>query len=170
MMNVSNKGNKVLKQWSSSTPLFSGIDISADDVYNLADGVVIQVSRDFEGKYTVDVQFNASVVLRYSNIISCNVSANSKVLTKSILGKADCYIHLEYLKAEKSYPVYPVRIGKTTYYKHNPGAFLNGEDLLNRSGMYGIEVSVSNEYVPMKFTRIQDKEFSNIGGETYVEF
>lgn len=170
MMKVSNKGNVIIKQWSSSPPLFSGVDISADEVYNLVDGVVIQVSNDYVGRHTIDVQFNRYVVIRYSNISKCNVNTNDRILSGKVIGIADRFVHVEYLTTTKVSPVYPVRIGKVTYYKDNPNSLLEGEISLERSGVYDIEVSVNNEYVPMKFSSLQNREFSNIGGETYVEF
>ena len=105
----------------------TGIDLYADGVYSYASGVVTAIGKDTNTgtTYTVSVQYNPLITLRYCNLKSIDVESGQHIQQGYKIGNADRgYVRFEYCTKEKKGSVFAVRIGTETYYKHNPTELL----------------------------------------------
>lgn len=103
----------------------TGVDISAEDVYNICNCVIVNIAED-SGKYIVTAQYNADICIRYGNLVSVSVREGQPVRYKEIIGHADQHVHFEYCKRSIVSP-FPVRVGQTTYHKVDPTNVVAGD-------------------------------------------
>ena len=113
----------------TSDPLYkqykyhTGIDIYGDKVFSYADGIVLAVGKE-DNRYAITIQYDVFSCLRYMNLKSVSVKAGDVVQAGFLLGSADKYVHFEFINKYTS--MWSVRIGKETYYKHNPIDMIGG--------------------------------------------
>ena len=123
----------VLQKW----PKCLGIDIKAHNVYNIHKGVVIYVGQSTNGRYVVNVQLDATRVVRYCNLKEEYVSPNQAILEGVHIGKADGYVRVEYCAS--SLPTDDttecIRVGASSYYKYNPYELICGNGQIVISGV-----------------------------------
>ena len=126
----------VKRKWPECT----GVDILADKVYNICKGVVVFVGLNVDNTYVVNVQIDATQFIRYCNLKSESVSPNQAVDVGDKIGEADQYVRVEYCNN-----IIPetncVRLGGTTYYKHDPYPFLCGDEDIVVSGRSAFDLA-----------------------------
>lgn len=131
--NVPNADKLVIKKW----PECLGIDIEATSVYNIHKGVVVYVGQSTDGKYVVNVQLDATRIVRYCNLKTEYVSPNQAILEGVKIGEADKYVRVEYCAS--SLPTNDktqcIRVGASSYYKYNPYNLLCGNGKIEITGV-----------------------------------
>lgn len=126
---------ELIQQWDVSNfkSYHTGIDIIADKVYAISSGVVIELDEGTDGRYTITIQYNKDIVLRYMNLKSVYVRFGQIIPNGTLLGTADKYLHFEY--ATTSYSLWAVRISDLQFYKHDPYFIAIGDIVLPDSGL-----------------------------------
>ena len=111
----------VLQSWTPvGSQIFTGTDITADNVYSYASGTVLTASKEDLLHYCVTVQYDVFNILRYNNLKSVNVGAGDVVQNGSLIGSADKFLRFEYATKEQGSSKWPVRVGTQTYWKQDP--------------------------------------------------
>lgn len=105
--------------------LHTGLDIKADKVISYSPGVVIQVIKSLK-YFLVTIQYSVDTILRYDHLKEAIVQVGDIVNSNSVIGIADRFVHFEYISTERLNSIWPVRIGKVTYFKQNPEGILDG--------------------------------------------
>lgn len=112
----------IVGRWHNSVPYHTSIDIKTKEVYNIYDGVVIDISTD--GKYQiVNVQINYDDVIRYGHLTSVVASIGSAVSVGDMIGTTSDIVAVEYCNTNNTNNKsnsFPVHIGSMTYYKYDP--------------------------------------------------
>lgn len=103
----------------------SGVDIEATDVYALCSCVCTYVGEDEYDQKVVIVQYDANTSFRYANLSRVDVVGGQIITYEDQIGVADEFVHFELLTREESQWI--VRVGKETYYKHDPISYVRGE-------------------------------------------
>lgn len=125
-------------------PECTGTDILADNVYSICKGVVVFVGLSTDNDYVVNVQIDATQFIRYCNLKSEAVSPNQAIKAGDKIGVADEYVRVEY--CNNTIPeTNCVRLGGTTYYKHDPYPILTGESEIQISGRSAYELALSGK-------------------------
>lgn len=128
---VTQSNATVLKEYvdSKTNPLYrkyngfhTGVDLRTKEVYNLCPSNVVYVGQDSNKTYTVILQYNRANSVSYSNLKQVIVEPGQFIDYARKLGDCKDYVHVEYLSDTKS--EWPVRIGESTLYKHNPTSIL----------------------------------------------
>ena len=141
----------------------TGIDITANEVYSICQGIVIDVGKNSDG-YAVTVQNNQNECVRYMHLKKSDVKVDEYIYIGTFIGLADKFVHFEYITDSQSKPVWPVRINKLTYYKKDPTEVLTGIKKLSMSAYIN-----ESEAYQSTFTADEWSEFSN-GGSPDEEF
>lgn len=111
----------VLHSWTPvGSQIYTGTDITADNVYSYASGVVLAAGKEDLLHYCVTVQYDVFNILRYCNLKTLNVGAGDTVQNGSLIGSADKFLRFEYATKEQGSSKWPVRIGTQTYWKQDP--------------------------------------------------
>lgn len=105
----------------------TGIDLTADDVYCPMYGVVIYVSKsDEDNHYSVIIQYSGNISLRFAHLINTNYQVGDLIEKDKIIGKADQYVHFEYLTSEVNDPALRIYCYQNLdLYKHDPTLVLD---------------------------------------------
>lgn len=140
---IKNEDSLIMKKWSSIKPYHTGLDILATTVYSICKGVVLFVGKDEDNKYVVSVQVNNTQCVRYGNLKEVSVIAG-QLVDAHVIGTADQHVHFEYCTTDLSGSIWPVRLGKVTYYKHNPYSVISGEISLDSTSAYSTLSSQTN--------------------------
>ncbi len=117
--NITLNNKPILKDWSVSGNVHTGVDLSSENVYSYSDGVVLVVGKE-DNHYCVTIQYDVFNLLRYNHLASVDVGAGQVVQGGSIIGKADGFVHFEWATREQNNSKWAVRIGCQTYWKQNP--------------------------------------------------
>lgn len=133
-----NINSVVKRKWPDCT----GLDILADKVYNICKGVVVFVGLNIDNTYVVNVQIDATQFIRYCNLKSESVSPNQALNVGDLIGVADEYVRIEYCNNTDSGQSC-VRLGGTTYCKHDPYPFLCGDEEIIVSGRSSYDLAQS---------------------------
>ena len=142
---------KIVKRWPES----SGIDILADSVYSICEGVVVFVGSSLDRTYVVNVQIDSNQFIRYYNLKSEAVSPNQVLKKGDKIGVANKVVRVEYCTKEPS-GSNPVRIGTSEYYKHDPYPIFSGQQQLTTLGISAYERAVSgNTYDPTQLIKTE---------------
>lgn len=115
---------EIITPWSSK---HLGVDVRADDVCTMCDGVVISVFKDGDGLFGVTIQFDGEYLFRYMHLKEINVGLNDAIQMRYRIGHASKYVHVELLSKSKGDRHYPVRVGSMTYYKQDPTKYITKE-------------------------------------------
>lgn len=111
----------VLHSWTPvGSRIYTGTDITADNVFSYASGTVLTASKEDLLHYCVTVQYDVFNILRYCNLKSLNVGAGDVVQNGSLIGSADKFLRFEYATKEQGSSKWPVRVGTQTYWKQDP--------------------------------------------------
>lgn len=121
---VTYKNTPILKDWSTNPKsVHTGIDLSADNVYSYASGVVLSVGQE-NNHYCVTVQYDVFNLLRYNHLKSVSVGAGDILSVGAFIGVANKYVHFEYATKDKGVSKWTVRVGSQTYWKQDPKELL----------------------------------------------
>jgi len=123
-----NDASHVIKQgWQGSRPFMTGCLIITKDVYSVCMGTVIDVGIDNKNNlYSVTVEYDYSLWLRYCLLKSCDVKVGDSVDQGTKIGTAYKDI-LRFEYCTDTFSVFPVRCGENQLYKHDPMPVLAGE-------------------------------------------
>lgn len=148
-------------QYKSYGGYHTGIDLKADEVYSCESGVVTQVGTDSSGMYELTVQYDAAVSLRYMHLKHVSVRAGAILHKGDFVGTADKYVHFEYISVNAEGSKWPVRVGKVTYFKHNPELLFSGQVLLNSNDWSAIQVVTTYYNTPYEIDSGMQSEFED---------
>jgi len=124
----------------------TGVDVNVFDVKALASGVVIDIGRE-SGGVAVTVQFDVNSCLRYMHMRLINLHLGSTLKKGDSVGLSNKYLHFEYIKPISIKPIWPVRIGKLTYYKHDPTPIITGDLVIDNTDVWYANLDLNFEYV-----------------------
>ena len=111
----------VLHSWTPvGSRIYTGTDITADNVYSYASGTVLTVSKEDLLHYCITIQYDVFNILRYNNLKTVAVGAGETVQNGSLIGTADRFLRFEYATKEQGSSKWPVRVGTQTYWKQDP--------------------------------------------------
>lgn len=97
----------------------TGIDLEADAVYSLYDGIIVMIGSDSRG-YTVIVRTGSTFCISYSSMKElASIELGSDIHSGDKIGVVKNQVHVEYLTRGES--KWPVRIGQDTWYKTDTG-------------------------------------------------
>lgn len=95
----------------------TGIDLEADAVYSLYDGIIVMIGSDPRG-YTVIIRTGSTFCISYSSMKElASIELGSDIHSGDEIGEVKNQVHVEYLTRGES--KWPVRIGQDTWYKTN---------------------------------------------------
>jgi hypothetical protein len=118
----------VIKQgWQGTRPFMTGCLIITDDVFSICSGLVVDVGQDEKSSlYSVTVEYEYAVWVRYCQLESCDVAFGDTIERKTRIGTAyNGLLRFEYCSDEFS--VFPVRTTDRQMYKHDPMPILVGD-------------------------------------------
>lgn len=165
---VTHKDSKVTRWYTFDTNANSyhlGVDIEASEVYCPCPGSVIYVGS-IEGYQSCTVQYSANICLRFMHLKEVAVGMGDIVEVNSLVGKADKYVHFEYLTSEQTYPNFRVLFnGETSYYmyKHDPNLVLSGNVQFQR-------IDNSNELSDEDFEDLKQVSYLNLVRDSSDDF
>lgn len=129
---ITHQDSEVIRDYAlalGSDTYHTGIDIKADTIYCPCQGVVIY-SGLVDSKPSCTVQYSNNICLRFTHLQSLNVSAGNIIEADCAIGRADEFVHFEYLTSEQTYPNFRVFFNAQAYsyymYKHDPYLVLLG--------------------------------------------
>lgn len=114
------------KQYLEYSQLHSGVDVQTSEVYSRCTGVLLHIGKEQRGTYTLTVQYNSTMCLRYRGITEHRSTVNDIVVAGQLLGYCKQYVHLECLTTIQAESIWPVRIYDTTWWKHDPTPAIDG--------------------------------------------
>lgn len=133
----------IVNNWSASVPYHTSIDIATDKVYNIHDGVVVDICK--EGNYLiVTVQVDYQTILRYGHLSSVSVNAGAAIEEGMEIGEASKFVSFEYCTADSRSQKFPVYIGTLKFYKYDPSKVLIDDINFNNSFTSYMQLSYQN--------------------------
>ena len=124
---ITHQDSKVLKNYilDESQEFHTGIDLEADMVYTPCFGVVIQ-SCLVDDHQSVIVQYSGNISVRFTHLQDSYVRVGELVEFDQLIGKADKYVHFEYLTSEETEPGFRVYVAQgLALFKHDPRLILD---------------------------------------------
>ncbi len=109
--------DKNSQEYKKTRQFYTGVDLTATDVYSAYQGTVVLIGKDEHGQNVI-VQTGSSFCINYSHMTNIDVRAGQQISARDRLGLANKYVHVELLQSAQSY--WPVRISSATWYKHDP--------------------------------------------------
>lgn len=111
---------KLYNVWDKED-VHTGIDIYAENVYSPCYGVVIQQCL-VDHQPSVVIQYSEFKVIRFCHLNECYVNLNQLVNPNQLIGKADQFVHFEYLTPElPSHSPNALRVKPgVVFYMHDP--------------------------------------------------
>lgn len=107
----------------------TGIDLSGSSVFSMYDGVVVQIGNSTKGR-SVIVRTGSSFCVVYSNLSEVSdIQAGQDITSGYRIGSVKSHVHVEYLTLSES--IWPVRIGRTTWYKNDVSCLIYGSPLVS---------------------------------------
>ena len=122
------KASNVIKQgWQGSKPFMTGCLITTDTAHSICEGLVIDIGTDDKNNlYSVSVEYEYALWVRYCLLKSCDVSVGDRITKGTKIGTAyKKSLRFEYCTDEES--DFTLRISDRLLYKHDPMPVLNGE-------------------------------------------
>lgn len=139
----------------------TGVDISANEVYSYAPGVITQIGKDRNGLYTIVIQYSADISFRYTHLKSVYITEGQAINKGEFVGVAKEFVHFEYLTREQEGSMWVVRVGKLSWYKHNPELVLNGGVLLNANDWSLVEYMSTHYDIDCTLSENMEDEFNS---------
>lgn len=134
----------VSKGWEpTGLHIHTGVDINIVSIHSVCRGVVIYVGADlYETGLSIVIQYDVNQCVRYGHLKSVGVAVGQLITTGQVIGVADKFVHLEYLNTTApEFNVFPLRIGKVTYYKYDPtGLVVNADKLLPDTNRTNVKI------------------------------
>ena len=136
----------VIDNWKLSPPAHTSIDIKATEVHNIIKSQVVDIlENNWKGKttYIVTMKVSDDLYIRYLNLSDSPVSISDAFDVGIKLGTADKWVGVEY--CTRVYSRYPVLIGSTKIYKHDPSDFIL-RDMIPKIVVYTYDQAVANTF------------------------
>ena len=118
----------VLKTWSDNQAqgYFTGVMLYACEVFSICDGVIVQIEKSHSNRSVVTVQYSSNLYVRYLNISSDSLtSTEGKTIEEGqLIGEAYNNKLIFEVCSTSGNKLWPVRIGKYTFYKTDPMPYL----------------------------------------------
>lgn len=126
-VSISDPSHVIKQGWQGSRPFMTGCLIITDNVYSICAGTVIDIGVDNKnGLYSVTIEYNYVLWVRYCQLGSCDVAVGDSVSRGTKIGVP----HRELLRFEyctDTFSVFPMRCGTRQLYKHDPMPVLSGD-------------------------------------------
>lgn len=126
----------IVHEYGQDRPYCTGVIVSCPIAYSICPGKVVAIGKS-EGTYAVSVLVNDFQLIRYTNLVTCDVKLNQTLTYDEKMGNCSTLAYnstlaivFEYCTATQSDSIWPVRIGSKTFYKHNPITLFNGTEKL----------------------------------------
>ena len=128
--NVSSPNTVINQGWHGSQPFVTGCLINTTNVFSICSGLVIDIGTDDKNNlYSVTVEYNSVLWVRYCLLKSCSVVIGNRVSLNTKIGVTyKNLLRFEYCNKDNS--DFPVRIGTKQLYKHDPAPVLFGQERL----------------------------------------
>lgn len=151
--------------------LCSGTVVSAAltyfDVLSLCDGVVLQINKNQQGKWTVIVQYDRDRLCKYNDLVEVNAQYGSAIKAGSVIGKAYQSMKFEYLTSTPNYKFNPIRFGMLTYYIADPTDIITGKSRLVETLSEYTIITEDSDIIPMPESEIPEEfQLPDPGGDT----
>ena len=120
--------SRVIKQgWQGSKPFMTGCLINTNNAYSICDGLVVDVGIDDKNNlYSVSVEYEYALWVRFCQLKSCSVSFGDRITKGTKIGEVGRQpLRFEYCTDEVS--DFTLRISDRLLYKHDPMPVLNGD-------------------------------------------
>jgi hypothetical protein len=141
----------IIKDWKiTNTEIHSGIDLEADKVYSPFYGVVLDRFYSPQDKYTIIIQYNAFICVRFCNILNLELKRGNVVTEGQFVGTCNRYVHVEYLNYNKpdGIPPMSVRVSDLSYYKVDPTDLVYGRLEFPISGITNVTIQTFASELP----------------------
>ena len=117
----------IIQGWQSGDVNMTGTLISADEVFSICSGTVIDIGRDSKNNlYSVSVEYEYATWIRYCLLESVSVIVGDILSRGAEIGKAyKGEMRLEYCTDDES--EFPFRSGNIELYKQDPIIILSGD-------------------------------------------
>lgn len=128
--NVNNPSQVINQGWHGSQPFMTGCLVNTKTACSICSGLVIDVGVDDKNNlYSVTVEYNSVLWVRYCLLSKCLIALGDKVSLGTKIGITyKNLLRFEYCNKDVS--DFPVRIGTRQLYKHDPAPVLFGQELL----------------------------------------
>ena len=142
---ITHKDSELIKTYDVKAGLdvfHTGIDIKCSELYSPCYGVCIYNGL-IDGRPSCTIQYSHNISLRYMHLYEVLVEAGQLIPENTLIGKADGYVHFEYLTSERSYPYFRVFFNaQNSYslYKHDPMLVITGNVQFDHTPMAGEQV------------------------------
>ena len=130
-LTIKDSSNIIIQGWHGSPPFNTGCLIHTDNVYSICSGLVIGIGEDDKNNlYSVTVEYNSQIWVRYCLLSSYNVKVGDNIVTTDKIGKPyKNTLRFEYCTSERS--DFPIRISNQQLYKHDPSPVVFGQAILS---------------------------------------
>lgn len=120
LVNISTatKSSNVVHDYSNSSPYHTSVDVKANGVYNMFEGVVWQLGNEPGNLHYVCVKSSNDCIMKYGHIDQVYAGLNVRVRPGELIGTAKKYTSVEYLTLNKS--KFPIYVNEDKYYKNDP--------------------------------------------------
>lgn len=121
-------GSNKYERYLNQDKIHTGVDVLGSTAYSICPGVVMNVYTDSDNpmRLSVLVQYDASTLFYYRNLISVSCERGDFLATGNEVGRSEKHIHLEMWKKDSSDTSYPARFFNVTYYRVDPTVYLSG--------------------------------------------
>lgn len=161
---------EVIKEWAGDNisieeqQCFTGMMISASELFSVSDGIVIAVEDNDEYKCQVTIQYSNNIYFRYLNVSNVALKITQVVKQHDKIG--DCIKNVgvfEYLTATRSN--WPVAINGNKLFKNNPLSAISQQEFLVFNKRIEDVTDTSFNNTELDLADSMDQEFSNNRGD-----
>lgn len=161
---------EVIKDWAGDNTsieeqeCFTGMMISASELFSVSDGIVIAVEDNDEYKCQVTVQYSNNIYFRYLNVSNVSLKITQVVKQHDKIG--DCIKNIgviEYITATQSN--WPVAINGNKLFKNNPISAISMQEFLVFNNRIEDVTDTSFNNTELDLSEAMDEEFSNNRGD-----
>lgn len=161
---------EVIKEWAGDKEsiqeqeCFTGMMVSASELFSVSDGIVIAVEDNDEYKCQVTIQYSNNIYFRYLNVSNVSLKITQVVKQHDKIG--DCVKNrgvLEYITSAKSN--WPVAINGNKLFKNNPMTAVSLQELLVFNNRIEDVTDTSFNNSEINLSEAMTEEFSNSRGD-----
>lgn len=161
---------EVIKDWAGDNTsieeqeCFTGMMISASELFSVSDGIVIAVEDNDEYKCQVTIQYSNNIYFRYLNLSNVSLKITQVVKQHDKIG--DCINNVgvfEYITATQSN--WLVAINGNKLFKNNPMSAISMQEFLVFNNRIEDVTDTSFNNTDIDLSESMDEEFSNNRGD-----
>lgn len=167
---LTTKPAEVIKKWAGDNlsiekkECFTGVMISASEIFSVSDGIVVAVEDNDEFKCQVTIQYSNNIYFRYLNVSNVLFSITQVVKQHDKIG--DCIKNIgviEYITATQSN--WPVAINGNKLFKNNPLSAISIQEHLVFNKRIEDVTNTSFNNIEITLSEAMNEEFSNSRGD-----